>query len=181
MALGAALLYAALCALTQGLYTVFSRLFSQRHLLVLFPSRAGLFVFALLPALLLCVLLRHTFFHWFAASEEPALLETDHVSGFAARTWGARAVVTVCLAFTLFYTNNTVIFDRTGVADNRAFGADGRYTRYEQVVLQQTDDQYLLCCGSAAPFVLNHMATDDQIESDIVPLVAESGGTVQLS
>ncbi|MGM9623280.1 MAG: hypothetical protein ACI3X2_08180 [Butyricicoccus porcorum] len=181
LALGAALTYALLCVLTQGAYTVFCRVFAQHHLLVLFPSRAGLFVFALLPALLLCILLRHSFYHWFAGTEEAALLESDHMPGSAVRTWGSRAVITACLVFSLFYANNNIVFDAAGVSDNRAFGIDGSYTRYEQVVLQQTDSQYLLCCGSAEPFVLNRMADSNEIRSRIVPILTRGGSTVQLS
>ena len=181
LALGAVLTYALLCVLTQGAYAVFCQVFAQRHLLVLFPSRAGLLVFALLPTLLLSLLLRHSFYHWFAAKEEAALLEADRMPGSTVRIWGSRAIITVCLVFPLFYANNNIAFDAAGVSDNRAFGAEGSYTRYEQVVLHQDDSRYLLCCGSAEPFVLNHMATGNQIRSYIVPILTKGGSTVELS
>ena len=101
--------------------------------------------------------------------------------GSAVRTWGSRAVITACLVFSLFYANNNIVFDAAGVSDNRAFGIDGSYTRYEQVVLQQTDSQYLLCCGSAEPFVLNRMADSNEVRSRIVPILTRGGSTVQLS
>lgn len=181
LALGAALTYLLLCVLTQGSYTIFCNVFAQRHLVVLFPSRAGLLVFTLLPSLLLSALVRHSFYHWFAAASEAALLELDHIPKLSQRIWGSRALITMCLVFTLFYANHNVSFDPAGMSDNRALGSRGSYTRYEQIVLQQDDDQYILYCGTAVPFVLNHMASNDEIQSRIVPILTEGGSTMVLS
>lgn len=170
--IGGALTYAAIVLVSGLIFFGLQGVLAQGCEVALFSSPAGLLVFSLPPAMLLTLLYRHSFYHIFARRSETALLEKDDFPPDAVRIWGSRAIVAVCLIFTVFYSNCSLKFFDGGMIDNRSFGSlSGRYYRYSEVQLKNEHDYSVLYCDGRQVAVLNRLTSSRVIEQEIAPLL----------